>query len=58
MAEECQGRMAGTQEGYHSLSQLPHKGSERKVRVKQKESMKNAIMEHGKLQPDKLVSQQ
>ena len=58
MAEGCQGRMTGTQGGYHELSQLPHNGSERKVRVKQKESIKNAIMEDMKQPTDKLVSQQ
>lgn len=35
--------------GYHRPGQLPHSMSERKVRVKQKESMRNAIMEDMKL---------
>lgn len=45
----CQGRMAKTRGGYHRPGQLPHSMSERKVRAKQKESMRNAIMEDMKL---------
>lgn len=50
--------MSGQNDRKSRVIQLPHNGSERKVRVKQKESIKNAIMEDMKQPTDKLVSQQ